>query len=117
MCSKRCAYASDRDPNIAEAEEGVVKGSGIGPGFWPPANAHPVGSELPMLMGPQATWGLEEPLWRPSLPQGASSNKEELWGTRKMLRWGDRRIQPVFRIIYTALGSPQEGSTLEPFCS
>ena len=55
MCSKRGAYASDRDPNIAEAEEGVVKGSGIGPGFWPPANAHPVGSELTMLMVPQAT--------------------------------------------------------------
>lgn len=68
-----------------------------------------------MLMVPQATWGLEEPLWRLSLPQGASAGKEELWGRREMLRWGDRRIQPVFRIIYTALGSPQEGSTLEPF--
>ena len=68
-----------------------------------------------MLMGPQAKWGLQEPLWRPSLPQGASAGKEELWGTQEMLRWGDRRIQPVFRIIYTALGSPQEGSTLEPF--
>lgn len=26
-----------------------------------------------------------------------------------------RRIQPVFRIIYTALGEPHEGSTLESF--
>lgn len=56
MCSKRGAHASDRDPNIAEAEEGAIGGSGIGPSFWPPANADPVGSELLMLMGPQGTW-------------------------------------------------------------
>ena len=97
-CSKRGARTSDRDPNIAEAE-GVVRVSGIGPGFWPPANAHPVGSELMMLMVPQATWDLEEPLWRPSLPQCASTGKEELWGRREMLWLGDHRIQPVFRNI------------------
>ena len=91
MCSKMGACTSDRDPYIAEAEEGVIGGSGIGPSFWPPANADPVGSELLMLMGPQGTWGLEGPLWRPSPPQGASTGKEELWGTREILQQGDCR--------------------------
>ena len=52
-----------------------------------------------MLMVPQVMWDLKEPLWRPSLPQGASTGKEELWGRWEMLQGGDHRIQPVFRII------------------
>ncbi|EPY77624.1 hypothetical protein CB1_001223001 [Camelus ferus] len=112
--STQAAQASDRDPSAAEAEEGAAKGSGLGPIFWPPPNTHPVGSQLMMLTGPQATRGLEEPSPGPSLPEGASTGEEELRGRGAMPRRGVRRVQPIFRIIYTAPGGPQEGSTLEP---
>ena len=79
MCSKRGAHASDRDPNIAEAEEGVIGGSGIGPSFWPPANADPVGSELLMLMGPTGHMG----------PRGASL---EAISTTRSQHWQRRAV-------------------------
>lgn len=106
--------ASERDPKAEEAEEGVVGGSGMDPGIWPLLNAQRVGSELMKLMGPQAMWGPGEPPPGPALLEGASAGEEELWGGEEMPRRGARRVQPVFRIIYTALGEPQEGSTLEP---
>lgn len=55
--STRRTRASDTDPNTAEADKGTVGGSGVSPVFWPPSNAHPGGSELRVLTGPQATRG------------------------------------------------------------
>ncbi|KAJ8779023.1 hypothetical protein J1605_012874 [Eschrichtius robustus] len=86
--SMRGPRASDRDPNTAEAEKGIVGGSGISPVFRPPSDAHPVGSELMMLMGPQATRGLEAPPPGPPLPEGASAGtgEEELRGREEVPR-------------------------------
>ena len=62
-----------------------------------------------MLMGPQATRGLEAPPPGPPLPEGASAGagQEELRGREEVPRRGHRRVQPVFRIIYTAQGEPR----------
>ncbi|KAK2084068.1 hypothetical protein P7K49_039304, partial [Saguinus oedipus] len=98
------AWALDGGPNIAGAE-GVSEGSGLL--IWPPRNTHPVD------FNPQAMWDLEEPAWDLPLP-GARAGEEELWGREVKPRRGGRRVQPVYRIIYTALGEPQEGSTHEP---
>lgn len=96
--------------------EGVTAGdSGVSPIIWPTPNAYPVDSELRIPTGPEAPWGLEEPSPQPPLPEEASIGEEELCGREVMApRRGGRRVQPVFRIIYTALGEPHEGSTLEP---
>lgn len=112
--SARRTRASDRDPNTAEAEEGIVGGSGVSPVFWPPSNAHPGGSELRVLMGPQATRGLEAPPPGPPLPEGAGAGAgvEGLWRREEMPRRDTAGSN--FRIIYTARGEPREGSTLEP---
>lgn len=66
-----------------------------------------------MQTGP---WALEEPSPGNFSPREADIGPEELQGTEIVtrLRRGDRRVQPVFRIVYTALGEPQEGSTDEP---
>ncbi|KAM7045510.1 paraneoplastic antigen-like protein 5 [Molossus nigricans] len=109
------APATSGDPTMAEAQ-GVASGnSGVSPVTWAPPNSHPVDSELRMPTGPLAPWGPEEPSPGPPLPEAASTSEEELCSREAgALRRGDRRVQPVLRIIYTALGEPQEGSTLEP---
>lgn len=101
---------------MAEAEGVAAEDSGTGPVIWPPPNAHPVDSELRMPTGPWAPWGPEEPSLGPPLPEEASTcDGEELCGGNGVTpRKGGRRVQPVFRIIYTALGKPHEGTTLEP---
>lgn len=51
----------------------------------------------------------------PPVPEEASTGEDELCSREVVpLRRAGRRVQPVFRIIYAALGEPQEGSTLEP---
>lgn len=108
--------AMSSHPTTTEAEEGTAGGSGLGPVVCPPPNAHPLGSELRMQTSPWAPWGLEEPSPENLPPREAGIGPEELQGTEVVspLRRGDRRVQPVFRIIYTALGEPQEGTIDEP---
>ncbi|CAK6450118.1 unnamed protein product [Pipistrellus nathusii] len=74
-------------------------------------------SELRMPTGPWAPPSPEEPSPGPPLPEAASTSAEEepCGGNGVVIpRKGGRRVQPVFRIIYTALGKPHEGTTLEP---
>lgn len=48
---------------------------------------------------------------------GGTSHRLVLASTWELMtRRGRHRVQPVFRIIYSALGEPQEGSLLEIFC-
>lgn len=109
------APATSRDPTIAEAEGVAAGGSGVGPIILPPPNVHPVDSEPRMPTGHQATRCLEEPSPGPPLLEDVSTSEEELCSREAVRRWkGGRRVQPIFRIIYTALGEPQEGSTHEP---
>lgn len=72
-------------------------------------------SELRMPTGTEARQGLEEPITRLSWPERTNAWEEVQQDRETVLRRGGRRIQPVFRIIYTALGEPHEGSTLESF--
>ncbi|CAO2621564.1 Paraneoplastic antigen-like protein 5 [Lemmus lemmus] len=72
-------------------------------------------SDLRMPTGTEARQGLEEPITRLSWPERTNAWGEVQQGREAVLRRGGRRIQPVFRIIYTALGEPHEGSTLESF--
>lgn len=104
-----------RGPTVAEAEGVAAEVSGMDPVIWPPPNAHPVDSELRMPTRPWVHLSPEEPSPGPPLPEGASTCEEELCDGNGMTpRKGGRRVQPVFRIIYTALGKPHEGTTLEP---
>lgn len=110
------AQAMSSHTATAEAEGGTAGDSGLDPVVWPPLNTHALGSELRMQTGPWAPWGLEEPSPGNLSPREAGIGPEELQGGEVVapLRRGDRRVQPVFRIVYTALGEPQEVSTHEP---
>ncbi|KAM4799699.1 paraneoplastic antigen Ma3 [Urocitellus parryii] len=105
------------DPSDTEYEDGETVGSDmrVCSVIWPPPSSYTTDSELTMPTRHQDTWSMEEPALGPSVSEGANSSEEELEEREVMLRRGGRRVQPVFRIIYTALGEPQEGSTLEPF--
>lgn len=106
------AQATSSHTATAEEEGGTAGGSGLGPVVCPPPDAHALGSELRMQTGPCA---LEEPSPGNLSPE-ADIGPEELQGTEIVtpLQGGDHRVQPVFRIVCTALGEPQEGSTDEP---
>lgn len=115
------APATGGDHTMTEAEGVAPGGSGLSLIIRPPPNTYPVDSKPRMPTGPQAMWDPVEPSPGPPLTEEASTGEEEL--VRKSCaaeRWwpppqrGGRRVQPIFRIIYTALGEPQEGSTLEP---
>jgi hypothetical protein len=113
--SPQCARNSSGDFSRAEAEDGEAGGSGLGVStvIWPLPNAYPGGSELRMPTGPEATWGMEEPA--SGLPQSRASAWEPMLRDReRMPKRGLHRVQPVLRIIHTALGEPQECSTHEP---
>ncbi|EDL26553.1 paraneoplastic antigen-like protein 5 isoform X1 [Mus musculus] len=72
-------------------------------------------SELRMPTGTEAAQGVEEPATGLSWAEDTSAWEQARLGRETVPRRGGRRIQPVFRIIYTALGEPHEGSTLESF--
>lgn len=72
-------------------------------------------SELRMPTGTEAAQGVEEPATGLSCAEDTSAWDQVQLGRKAVPRRGGRRIQPVFRIIYTALGEPHEGSTLESF--
>lgn len=73
-------------------------------------------SELRMLTGTEAAQGVEEPATGLSWAEDTSAWEQARLGRETVPRRGGHRIQPVFRIIYTTLGEPHEGSTLESFC-
>lgn len=68
-----------------------------------------------MSTGTETAQGLEEPGTGLSWPERTNALGEVQQGRETVLWRGGRRIQPVFRIIYTALGEPHEGSILESF--
>lgn len=72
-------------------------------------------SELRMPTGTEAAQSVEEPATGLSWAEDTSAWDQVQLGRKAVPRRGGRRIQPVFRIIYTALGEPHEGSTLESF--
>lgn len=71
-------------------------------------------SDLRMPTGTEAAEGVE-PARGLSWAEDTSAWGQVWLGREAVPRRGGRRIQPVFRIIYTALGEPHEGSTLESF--
>lgn len=72
-------------------------------------------SELRMPTGTEAAQGIQEPATGLSWAEDTSAWEQVQLEREGVPRRGGRRIQPVFRIIYTALGEPHEGSTLESF--
>ncbi|ELK18431.1 Paraneoplastic antigen-like protein 5 [Pteropus alecto] len=110
------AQAVSSHTATAEAEEDTAGDSDLDPDVCPPVDTYALGCELRMQTGRWAPWGLEEPSPGNLSPREAGIGPEELQGREVVapLRRGDRRVQPVFRIVYTALGEPQEGSTDEP---
>lgn len=105
------APATSGDPTTAEAE-GVAPGnSGVSAVTWAPPDAHPGASELRMPTSPLAPPG-------PPVPEEASTGEDELCSREVVpLRRAGRRVQPVFRIIYAALGEPRKAAPLSPCAS
>uniref|UniRef100_H0XX15 Paraneoplastic antigen Ma-like C-terminal domain-containing protein n=1 Tax=Otolemur garnettii TaxID=30611 RepID=H0XX15_OTOGA len=99
--STRSTWIWDGDP-----KKGWAKGA---------LNVHPMGCELRELTSPQALQGLEASALGPPLP-GIRACEEEVPGRVPNPCRGGCRLRPVFRMIYTTLGEPEVGSTLELLC-
>ncbi|XP_008827834.1 paraneoplastic antigen-like protein 5 [Nannospalax galili] len=82
---------------------------------WDKSEDGEAGGPEPVPTGTEATGVMEDPAAGLSWPEETSDWRLVLQGREMEPQRGGRRVKPVFRIMYTALGEPHEVSTLEPF--